>query len=196
VIEGDRETTGNTSKFDRLRDEEEEDDENEDGEFHEEFDTGTSDKRKGPSANVFNQGDKGGAGSQKHKGQKTGLDEIPPREDVEMAEEGTTVNNINNETDTTQGKLDMLAGGQADKGLNMIEEDDGRVQTQQSSTAAGENKDDGEDMGEEELVDYEEDPVLVEIGPEGWTPTQQPPDLSYSLSWLSRRVPLLLAQRR
>jgi hypothetical protein len=79
VIEGDRETTGNTSKFDRLRDEEEEDDENEDGEFHEEFDTGTSDKRKGSSANIFNQGDKGGDGSQKHKGQKNGLDETPPR---------------------------------------------------------------------------------------------------------------------
>lgn len=68
MIEGDRETTGNTSKFGRLRDEEEEVDENEDGEFLEEFDKGTSDKRKGPSANVFNQGDKAGAGSQKHKG--------------------------------------------------------------------------------------------------------------------------------
>jgi hypothetical protein len=44
----------------------------------------------------------------------------------------------------------------------MTEEDDGRVQTQQSSTAAGENKDDGEDMGEEELVDYEEDPAITE----------------------------------
>jgi hypothetical protein len=33
-----------------------------------------------------------------------------------MAEEGTTVNNINNETNTTQGKLDMLAGGRLTRG--------------------------------------------------------------------------------
>jgi hypothetical protein len=38
--------------------------------------------------------------------------------------------------------------------------------------------------------------LLAEIGPEGWTPTQQPPELSHSLSLLSRRVLLLLAQRR
>jgi hypothetical protein len=31
-----------------------------------------------------------------------------------------------------------------------------------------------------------EKPVLVEIGPEGWTPTQQPPELSPSLRPLSR----------
>jgi hypothetical protein len=162
VIEGDRETTGNTSKFDRLRDEEEEDDENEDGEFHEEYGKGASDKERGTSANVTNQGDKGGASSQKHKGRKTGLDGAQPRDDVEMAEEGTMVNNINNETETAQDKIEMLAGGQVDKGLNLIEEDDDRVQTQQSSTATCEKGDEGEEMCEEELVDYDEDPVITE----------------------------------
>jgi hypothetical protein len=138
VIEEDKETIGNTSKFDRLRDEEEEDEENEDREFHGEYDKGASNKKEGASANVTNQGDKGGATSQKHKGQKTGLDGVQPRNDVEMPQEGAMMNKINEETktDTAQDKLNMMAGRQFDKGLKLTEEDEDPVQTQQSSTAA------------------------------------------------------------
>jgi hypothetical protein len=68
VIEDDREKSGNTSKFDGIRYEEEEDEENEDGEFHEEYDKGVNNNKEGSSANINKQGGKEGTSHQKHKG--------------------------------------------------------------------------------------------------------------------------------
>jgi hypothetical protein len=44
----------------------------------------------------------------------------------------------------------------------MIEEEEDLIQTQYSSTAAGEKEGEGEEMCEEELVDYDEDPATAE----------------------------------
>jgi hypothetical protein len=52
VIEDDRGKSGNTSKFDMLREDEEKEEDNEDGEFLEESDKGVNNSKEGASANT------------------------------------------------------------------------------------------------------------------------------------------------
>jgi hypothetical protein len=49
-----------------------------------------------------------------------------------------------------------------DKEVKLIEEEEDLIQTQHSNTATCEKEGEGEEMCEEELVDYDEDPAIVE----------------------------------
>jgi hypothetical protein len=166
IIEDDREKSGNTSKFDRLREDEEEDEDNEDGEFLEEYDKGVHNSKEGASANtnINKQGGKEGTIHHKQKGQQAGLEDEQPKKDVLMAENNVTDNTQNNEGGSAaiQDKSDKMKEDKKDKEVKLIEEEEDLIQTQHSSTAACEKDGEGEEMCEEELVDYDEDHAIAE----------------------------------
>jgi hypothetical protein len=72
VIEEDRDKSGNTSKFDRVREEEDDAEENEEGEFQDESDREVNNNKEGTATSVNKQGGKEGASSHKYKGQQAG----------------------------------------------------------------------------------------------------------------------------
>jgi hypothetical protein len=82
-----------------------------------------------------------------------------------MVEEGVTENIQDNEGESIaiQDKSDKMVENKKDKEVKLIEEEEAYlIQTQHSSTAACEKEGEVEEMCEEELVDYDEDPAIAE----------------------------------
>jgi hypothetical protein len=163
VIEEGRDKSGNTSKFDRLREEEEDDEENEEGEFHDEFDKEVNNNKEGTATSVNKQGGKEGTSSHKHKVQQVGIEGDQAHKDVMITEEGGTEVFKNNRTEpeSNQGKINKINGNKIDEASKTTEEEEDPLQTQQSNTAAFEREGEGEELCEEELVDYDENHAIA-----------------------------------
>jgi hypothetical protein len=81
---------------------------------------------------------------------------------TEKDEADTTQNNEGKAT-AIQDEVDKREENRKGKEVNLIEEEEeDLIQTQYSSTAAGEKEGEGEEMCEEEPVDYDEDPTTAE----------------------------------
>jgi hypothetical protein len=164
VIEEDRDKSGNTSKFDRVREEEDDDEENEEGEFQDESDREVNNNKEGTATSVNKQGNKEGTSSQKHKGQQAGREGgHAPTKGVIIEEGGTKAyKKMRTEPDSNQSKNNKSVGNKNEEALKSAQEEEDPLQTQQSNTEAAEREGEGEELCEEELVDYDEDPAIAE----------------------------------
>jgi virulence-associated protein VagC len=81
-----------------------------------------------------------------------------------ITEEGGTEGFKNNRTEpeSNQGKINSINGNKIDEASKTTEEEEDPLQTQQSNTVAFEREGEGEELCEEELVDYDEDPAIAE----------------------------------
>jgi hypothetical protein len=132
VIEEDRDKSGNTSKFDRVREEEDDDEENEEGEFQDESDREVNNNKEGTATSVNKQGNKEGASSHKHKGQQAGTEGgQAPTEGVTI-EEGETkaYKKMRTEPDSNQSKNNKSTGNKNEEALKSAQEEEDPLQTQ------------------------------------------------------------------
>jgi hypothetical protein len=164
VIEEDRDKSGNTSKFDRVREEEDDDEENEEGEFQDESDREVNNNKEGTATSVNKRGGKEGASSHKYKGQQAGTaGGQAPTEGVTLeGGEHKAYKKMRIEPDSNQSKSNKSVGNTNEEILKSAQEDEDPLQTQQSINDAADKEGEVEELCEEELVDYDEDPAVAE----------------------------------
>jgi hypothetical protein len=164
VMEEERDKSGSTSKFDRVREEEDDDEDNEEGEFQDESDKEINNNKEGTASSASKQGTKEGASSHKYKGKQAGLEGGQVQTKGEKSEEGgmKICKKMRTEPELNQSKS-WVTGCDKDEGVPKSTEGEvDPLQTQQSNAETAEREGEGGEVCEEELVDYDEDPATAE----------------------------------